>query len=195
MVDPIYAGIKINTNKVDGLLLHAMNSIYNAANNMFALLTNMDEEVRKELFAKAKVPEAYTMQVISEQKDIAYNFMHYQLLSPFINDLSAGQKEYIGGMKVFFTDMYSSMFNKRTFDDEQRIRVESAYKKLETAREKSDVIFNETLMGPNSFNPAMVNFLKSQLDQILNARKLMSKVVDKKEWQKKDDGKSTDTES
>jgi hypothetical protein len=179
MNDLIYAGIKIDETKPDGILLQAMNTMYNAANNAFAMLVRMPEEEINKVRTELKVPEAYTMQAIADSKDSAYNALHFKLIQPFINDLNATQKQYMYAMSTFFNEVYCITYMRSTSTVESKARVDKAYATLKYSLEHADLIFTESLMGKNMKNERMLAFLKQQLNDIVSAKKMTEKMVEK----------------
>jgi len=193
MRDPIYAGIEIDISKPEGSLLHAMNGMYNAANNAFAMLVRVSKEevdkVRKEL----NVPEQYTMQAIADHKDSAFNALHFQLLKPFVNELHVDQKEYLYALGTFFSEVYAISYLRQQPTEEGRARAERAYNKLSYSLTNCDKIFNEALLGPNMKNVKIVEFLKKQLTDIIAAKKATVKMVEKTESEGADVGTDSNT--
>jgi hypothetical protein len=179
MNDLIYAGIKIDETKPDGILLQAMNTMYNAANNAFAMLVRMPEEEINKVRTELKVPEAYTMQAIADSKDSAYNALHFKLIQPFINDLNATQKQYMYAMSTFFNEVYCITYMRSNSTVESKARVDKAYATLKYSLEHADLIFTESLMGKNMKNERMLAFLKQQLNDIVSAKKMTEKMVEK----------------
>jgi len=187
MKDLIYAGIEIDITKPNGILLHAMNMLYNVANNAFAMLTRIPDSEVKKVKEELKVPETYTMPVMADNKDSAYNAMHFILLKPFINDLRSEQIEYLNAMCIFFTEVYSISYTHINPSVERNSRVEKAYKILKYSSDNADLIFTEALMGKQMQNEKMLSFLKQQLKDIVSAKTTTEKMVDKQK--ESDDGK------
>lgn len=193
MRDPIYAGIEIKTSVLDGAMLHALNNLYNSANNSFSILMKVNPEDVAKACNELKVPAEYTMQVIAEQKDTAYNMLHYSMLKPFINDLNSMQKEYIHAMATFFNEVYGIAFMRQVPNNESKARSDKAFVKLAWCLQNKDKIFTEELLGPNFHNKLIVDFLTKQLTEILDAQKIAAEVNKETKTEENNDSKDTDT--